>query len=429
MVAGDQKRRNRLLTPFELSQTNRIFDKDRSIHEWYRFVLSFPPHLVRNYINKFNLSPDKCILDPFAGTGTTLVEAKKHGIGSIGIEANPVAHMVSTAKISWDINLEEFINCAYFICDKAKFKYDEESDKISFSSELVRLLIKNSISPVPLYKSLALIDTILRYSKLEYLDLYRTAFAKTLVFKSSNLKFGPEVGVKRNKITDCNVFDDWFEQIKIMKSDLDRYKYLSSTFSKIILGDSRNFQSEIKQKSIDAVICSPPYPNEKDYTRTTRLELVLLRFINSKIDLKHFKHSLIRSNTRNIYKDDNDDIWINNYGSVTGLSKRIENERLRLGKTSGFERLYHRVVSLYFGGLTCHLERLKPLLKQGAKLAYVVGDQASYFRIPIRTGEILEEIANNLGYTVLGRELFRTRFATASKEKLREEVLILQWKK
>ena len=76
-----------------------------------------------------------------------------------------------------------------------------------------------------------------------------------------------------------------------------------------------------------------------------------------------------------------------------------------------------------------HLEEVKPLLKKGAKLAYVVGDQASYFRIPIRTGQLLEEIASKLGYRVLGRELFRTRYATLTKEQLKEEVVLLKWEK
>ena len=31
---------------------------------------------------------------------------------------------------------------------------------------------------------------------------------------------------------------------------------------------------------------------------------------------------------------------------------------------------------------------LRPLLRPGAQLAYVVGDQASYFRIMIRTAQI-----------------------------------------
>ncbi len=74
-----------------------------------------------------------------------------------------------------------------------------------------------------------------------------------------------------------------------------------------------------------------------------------------------------------------------------------------------------------------HLEVLKPLLKPGAQLAYVVGDQASFFRIPIRTGEILAEIAERLGYEVTDIDLFRTRFSTATQEPLREEVVLLRW--
>lgn len=69
------------------------------------------------------------------------------------------------------------------------------------------------------------------------------------------------------------------------------------------------------------------------------------------------------------------------------------------------------------------------LLKPGAQLAYVVGDQASYLRVIIKTGELLAEIAESMGYEVVDLELFRTRFATATKEQIREEVLLLKWPK
>ena len=61
-------------------------------------------------------------------------------------------------------------------------------------------------------------------------------------------------------------------------------------------------------------------------------------------------------------------------------------------------------------------------------MAYVVGDQASYLRVMIRTGQILATIAADLGYEVLGIDLFRTRLATATKEQLREEVVVLRWR-
>lgn len=60
-----------------------------------------------------------------------------------------------------------------------------------------------------------------------------------------------------------------------------------------------NFEIETLtlRKIIVAVITSPPYPNEKDYSRTTRLESVILGYINTKDDLRRFKKGMLRSNT------------------------------------------------------------------------------------------------------------------------------------
>ena len=57
----------------------------------------------------------------------------------------------------------------------------------------------------------------------------------------------------------------------------------------------------------------------------------------------------------------------------------------------------------------------------------MVGDQASYLRVMIRTGQLLADLAKSVGYEVIGIDLFRTRLATATKEQLREEVVILRW--
>jgi hypothetical protein len=62
-----------------------------------------------------------------------------------------------------------------------------------------------------------------------------------------------------------------------------------------------------------------------------------------------------------------------------------------------------------------HLSRLRTILRLGAQLAYVVGDQASYLQVMIRTGQLLADIAESLGNEVLGIDLFRTRLATANQ--------------
>lgn len=44
---------------------NLVEEDDKPFHEWYRFVLSYPPHLVRDYMRRFNLSAGDVLLDPF----------------------------------------------------------------------------------------------------------------------------------------------------------------------------------------------------------------------------------------------------------------------------------------------------------------------------------------------------------------------------
>src|SRR5216110_1755397 len=84
-----------------VKENNKLRAEDFSIHDWYRFVLSFPPHLVRDYLTKFGTNKRQRVLDPFCGTGTTLVECKKLGIQSVGVEANPMAHFASRVKVDW----------------------------------------------------------------------------------------------------------------------------------------------------------------------------------------------------------------------------------------------------------------------------------------------------------------------------------------
>ena len=90
----------------EGKERNRLYPEDLPVHEWYRFVLSFPPHLVRAYIERFGLSSEQWVFDPFCGTGTTLVECKKLGIPSIGLEANPVVHFAAQVKTNWRVDPE-----------------------------------------------------------------------------------------------------------------------------------------------------------------------------------------------------------------------------------------------------------------------------------------------------------------------------------
>lgn len=434
-----QKIQDRKELELSNSRANKLNPNDRAFHDWYRFVLSFPPHLVRDYIQKFELSQNDVVLDPFCGTGTTLVEAKLACLKTIGLEGNPFPHFASSVKTKWDLDAETLSTRAREIAKEASdilrlqginddlFLGDPADLKLkTLSAEKEKLILANSISPLPLHKTLVLFECLQRFDKEPFYNYTLLALGNALVFKISNLHFGPEVGIRKPKI-DVPVISNWLGEVNRIANDLRQVAGKTYPESKVILADARNLDM-IEPNSINAVITSPPYPNEKDYTRTTRLESVLLGFINSKDELRELKQRLVRSNTRGIYKGDDDDQWISGFPEIQQIADEIEKRRIELGKDSGFERLYPRATKLYFGGMAKHLADLRKALRPGAKLAYVVGDQASYLRVMIRTGRILGDIAQKLGYELKSVDLFRTRLATATKEQLREEVVVLQWK-
>jgi len=415
---------------------------DAAIHDWYRFVLSFPPHLVRDYIQDFRLDGQHTILDPFCGTGTTLVESKLMGIPAVGVEANPFAHFASSVKVNWDIDPDSLVSAAQNVANAAletllkqgiddNWPYTGRLDQVALESlddERKRLLLDGSISPLPLHKVLILLRFIRKLANQPFCDHLLLALAKTLVYSASNLHFGPEVGVKKSALKiDFPVVHQWLSAVITMAHDLRLVSAGTYPHVQVHLADARSVDSVIEPESIDAVITSPPYPNEKDYTRTTRLESVVLGFVNSRAELRTFKKRLLRSNTRGVYNGDDDDVLVMDNSEIQIISDLIERRRIELGKTSGFERLYAKVARLYFGGMKRHLASLRTVLRPGARLAYVVGDQASYLRVMIRTGDLLAGIAEALGYKLIRKDLFRTRFSTTTKEHLREEVIVLLW--
>lgn len=150
---------------------NKLMPHDRAAHEWYRFVLSFPPHLVRQYLERLEVEPGATVLDPFCGTGTTLVECKKRGISSIGLEAHPMARFASGVKTRWSISPAGLFKHAQSVGERAlrRLRSQGFDDAVliqrkrplnpalrRLSPDVERLLLTGSISPIPLHKVLVL---------------------------------------------------------------------------------------------------------------------------------------------------------------------------------------------------------------------------------------------------------------------------------
>jgi hypothetical protein len=218
------------------------------------------------------------------------------------------------------------------------------------------MLDRGWISPLPLTECLAIKQCIsgLRTS-VHYKQALLLALLAEVIDGASNVKFGPELycGPPRQE---ADVLGGFAGRVETMAFDLRTVRKLKTRGKATVLhGDARKCATLLPQSSrlFAAVICSPPYPTEHDYTRNARLELSFLEAVTDLETLRDIKRLMIRSHTKGIYKTDKDATLVKEHPAIQKLVAELD--RVTSTKTYGFARLYSRVVQEYFGGMKRHL--------------------------------------------------------------------------
>jgi hypothetical protein len=399
------------------------------VHDWYRILLGYSDHLVSNLLDRFDVGVGDFVLDPFCGSGTTLVECMKRKIPSVGIDANPSSCFASRVKTNWSLKATRLRTLLTEV-EKGFQRFIQAEASADPTFQYLRtsgMLKRGWISSRPLEKAIALKSAI---EALQTTATYRNALMLALIAEvvasGSNIRFGPEpyCGPKKK---DANLLEAFSARVRTMARDLDIVSNVDSEKALILEGDSRRC-SEIFGGDFlglfSAVICSPPYPAEHDYTRHSRLELAFLEAVIDRESLRTIKKTMIRSHTKGIYKDDKDSAHLLHSDALARITTKISAKAAR--KSHGFARLYSTVVKEYFGGMKRHMESLFPLLKSGANCAYVVGDQSCYLQVHIPTAEILSEIVTSVGFRNPVIEHWRERWSTTTSKMIDENILFFQ---
>ncbi len=403
------------------------------VHDWYRIVLGFTDHLVADLLNEFDVKPGGMVLDPFCGTGTTLIECMKRQVRSVGIDANPSSVFAARVKTNWLIRGERLLELLddvwhltsrRFLRRKAVYKLDQTYEYLD-NSGMIR---RGWISRKPLRKAIAIKSSIgaLQTTR-AYKDALTLSLIAEVVGRSSNVKFGPELYCGPRK-KDADVFDGFGERVRAMAKDLDTVALQPRALATVLEGDARDATSALEAAGASgpycALICSPPYPAEHDYTRNSRLELAFLEVVTDLESLRGHKRRQLRSHTKGIYKGDNDSRHVADDPAVERIAKEIEVNVA--DKTHGFAKLYSKVVREYFGGMKRHLLSVARVLSPGANCAYVLGDQSAYAGVHIPTAELLAQVAGECGYQVVGIRPWRARWSTTTSKKIQENILLLK---
>lgn len=397
-------------------------NKQGTIHEWYNYLEEFPYTLIEDKIIEYNLQPHDIVLDPFCGSGTTLVSANLFKMDAIGFDSNPLMKFVTEVKTTWDINLTELKkhiqDVAHSFLSNVK-QLDQIKFKNDFISRMPKREINQWLSPT-LQKEVSLLKDIIEEIDDEKIrNLLLLAMSKAC-FDASHVALCP--GTTFYPFREKEEFWTLFTNKVIQQfNDLKQIQQFGEYGHSTVIEDTcLNAGKYIEDESVSFIITSPPYPNDLEYTRQTRLELYLLDFVDNMKDVQRIKRKMVKSSTKLIYKDSDSENHIKNFQEVMDISDKIYEQTK--DKNWGFD--YPRMVREYFGDMYLCLKEMLPLMKSNSHFLLVVGDQTIQ-GVFIPVGDIIISMAKKLGYINCRKEIFRVRRSTAHDIPLNEEIIIL----
>ena len=266
------------------------FSESRSIEFWthgyHRYPAKFIPQVVKKLLETY-ASPGDKVGDVFAGCGTTLVECKVHGIDSIGVDINPIAQLITNAKIN-PVN-PIIINEVFSLLNE-KLQEFNPGDLLG-KSEHPR--IDYWFRAEEKEKIAFLYSLILDVENVKAKDFFLCALSNILKNCSRWLQDSTKPQTDPKKIP-ANPFSSFiFQSKKMIKKNEIFYNQLKkdknlSTVCRIKLADAR--KTRIKAGSINAIITSPPYVTSYEYADIHQLTGYWFEYIS---DLSTFRKKFI----------------------------------------------------------------------------------------------------------------------------------------
>ncbi len=282
---------------FEFGDPAFSSNKKLPIHRWVPWVAGFSQSFVQSGLER-HLSDRGTVLDPFAGVGTTLLEANLAGHDALGFEINPYAAFASRTKLlAYKANPDEVRRATKeFLEFQASALQKGIEPKTSAPAGFRTRGV--FYSPKVMKKVLLVRDFITRVKNKRIADLFQISFASTMI-TYSNYSYEPSLGRKssvgRPDVEDFAVAREIARKLDEMTSDIVWARRILADYrprpsGKVINQSFFDSYRTIQSGSIDLLITSPPYLNNYHYNRNTRPHLYWLNFVKSPEDMHALEH-------------------------------------------------------------------------------------------------------------------------------------------
>ncbi len=270
-------------------------NRQRALHRWVPWIAGFSSSFVDGVLDKVsNGGPGRMtVMDPFAGVGTTLVEAMKKGHDAVGFEINPYAALACRAKVcAAEYDVREFkTSVSAFLQFMAAGKKANTRPPLGFASRVA------FFSPEVESQVLIALDFIRSQNKAWIRDLFRVALGSVMV-SFSNYSYEPSLGTRmaagKSNIENADVARTLAEKLEEFVEDISFSQGATAAFAtkpsaQVYHGSYFDLSGNVADRSVDALITSPPYLNNYHYIRNTRPQMFWLGMAESPSDLKEME--------------------------------------------------------------------------------------------------------------------------------------------
>ena len=345
-------------------------------HGYHRYPAKFIPQIVSRLAEKYTNEGD-LIVDPFGGCGTTLVESKVMGRPSVGVDINPVAVLITKAKIT-PIHPKK-IEKAFIALKERLDTYSKDTKIKAPEHERIDYWFK----PEEKRRLAFIFAEISKLKDRDIRDFFYCGFSNILKNCSIWLQ-------KSNKPTrdfgknPSDPIQTFYKQVKMMIRgnahfyELSKEKNYLKIPSRVYCTDARTIP--VKDNSVSLIVTSPPYVTSYEYADLHQLTALWMEYTK---DLSDFRKRFIGTSYHN-----KKDLVLNSV-----LAEKIRNELLEKDKKTAEE------VSTYFSEMNQVFAEMKRMLKKGGKTCIVIGN-TSLKGIEILNAEVFAEQLQNLGLKI-----------------------------
>lgn len=412
LVENYHRCQQNLFSGIRPSSTREVRYLTHSIHEYKG---RFPPQLAKSLINHAGIKSGDMVLDPFCGCGTTLVESFLFGANAVGVDINPIAVLLAKAKVESILLKQQDLGNMRKSFDGINKNHAWKKVEFSNYHNVIDIVYLQNWFPQDNLKKILLIKDTIRTLPTEKSKLFASVVLSNTLKKFSFQEPSQLRVRRRTDVPPTNFIETFKEKLNEQINRIEKFQSLShfklNSNVRSQLGDVRNLMrtTNLKEKSIDVVVTSPPYATALPYVDTDRLSLFVFGYADRR-NFRGLERSLIGN--REITKIDrmfldkeleHDSICSVLPKDIVSLLRKIY--FLNRDSNVGFRRKNTAALLYkYFLDMNLGISEISRVLKKGKLAFFVVGNnrtKAGGENINIPTSHFISLIAEKNNFDLI----------------------------